>query len=371
MKNALQQKHTVYAGENARNYGIDLLKILSMLLVALLHVLGQGGILASTGPGSIHHQAAWLLETIAFCSVNCFGLVSGYVGVTSRFRWSSILNLYLTVIFYTLGITAAFAVFMPGSVGLADLIKALFPFAFGYYWYFTAYFFIFFFFPAFNHVINTMGKEQAKMLTGAIVVLLSILPTVFMRDIFYAHSGYSALWLGAMYLIGAYIKKYDFGAKWSSLLWRAVFCGCIFLAWIGKPLLEWCADAIFSHSIDAAGWLSYCNPAILLASIALLILFSRLRFRPTFQKGIAFFAPLAFSVYLIHVQPQIWTYFIKDRFAAFADMPVLLMMLAAVGAAAGIWLVCSLIDAVRLRLFRLLKVRDHCGRLDGWLQSKL
>lgn len=49
MKNALQQKHTVCAGENTRNYGIDLLKILSMLLVALLHVLGQGGILSAVG----------------------------------------------------------------------------------------------------------------------------------------------------------------------------------------------------------------------------------------------------------------------------------------------------------------------------------
>lgn len=303
--------------------------------------------------------------------MNCFGLASGYVGVTARYRWFSILQLYLTVVFYTLTITAGFAVFLPGSVGPADFIKALFPFAFGYYWYFTAYFFIFFFFPAFNHVINTMGKEQAKMLTGAIVVLLSILPTVFMRDIFYAHSGYSALWLGALYLIGAYIRKYGFGTQRSAGFWWAVFAGCILLSWASKPLVEWSMTAGFPYSVSSTLLLGYCSPTILAASTALLILFSKFRFSTKARKGIAFFSPLAFSVYLIHVQPQIWTYFMKDRFAAFANMPVLLMMLAAVGAAAGIWLVCSLIDAVRLRLFRLLKVRDHCGRLDGWLQSKL
>ena len=311
------------------------------------------------------------MEAVALCSVNCFGLVPGYVGVTARFRWSSILNLYLTVIFYTLTITAAFAVFLPGSVGIADLIKALFPFAFGYYWYFTAYFFIFFFFPAFNHLMNTMDKVQARMLIIAIVVLLSILPTVFMRDIFYAHSGYSALWLGALYLIGAYIRKYGFGTQKSSGFWWAVFAGCILLSWSEKPIIDRIAAAGFSDPISGTLLLDYCSPTILAASAALLILFSRFRFGAISKKVITFFSPLAFSVYLIHVQPQIWTHFIKGRFAAFADFPVLLMISAAVGAAFGIWLICSLIDAVRLHLFRLLKVRERCGRLDGWLQRKL
>ena len=33
-----------------RNYGIDLLRIVSMFMVVLLHTLGQGGILKSTVP---------------------------------------------------------------------------------------------------------------------------------------------------------------------------------------------------------------------------------------------------------------------------------------------------------------------------------
>ena len=33
-----------------RNYGIDLFRMLAMFMVAILHVLGQGGILGNTPP---------------------------------------------------------------------------------------------------------------------------------------------------------------------------------------------------------------------------------------------------------------------------------------------------------------------------------
>ncbi|WP_292881933.1 hypothetical protein [Methanobrevibacter sp. UBA188] len=37
-----------------RDYGIDLLRIISMLMVPIVHVIGQGGILAAAVPFSIH-----------------------------------------------------------------------------------------------------------------------------------------------------------------------------------------------------------------------------------------------------------------------------------------------------------------------------
>ena len=62
-----------------RNYGIDLLRILSMVFVIVLHSLGQGGILSASVSQSSQYKAAWLLEIIAFCAVDIFGLISGYV----------------------------------------------------------------------------------------------------------------------------------------------------------------------------------------------------------------------------------------------------------------------------------------------------
>ena len=81
-----------------RNYGIDLLRIVSMIMVVLLHVLGAGGLLEATF--GINNKIVWLLEVFAFCAVNCYALISGYVGVNSKFKLSNILILWLQVFIY-------------------------------------------------------------------------------------------------------------------------------------------------------------------------------------------------------------------------------------------------------------------------------
>ena len=64
-----------------RNYGIDLLRIVSMMMVVLLHVLGQGGILDGSDPLTVKSETAWLLEIGAYSAVNIYAMISGYVGM--------------------------------------------------------------------------------------------------------------------------------------------------------------------------------------------------------------------------------------------------------------------------------------------------
>ena len=60
-----------------RNYGIDALRLISMLGVVALHVLGRGGVLANAAGKK--YAVCWFLECLAFCAVNCYGIISGYV----------------------------------------------------------------------------------------------------------------------------------------------------------------------------------------------------------------------------------------------------------------------------------------------------
>ena len=69
-----------------RNRGIDLLRMTAMWMVVILHILNKGGVLAAAAPLSAGQGTARLLETAAYCAVNCYGLISGYVGVQRRFR---------------------------------------------------------------------------------------------------------------------------------------------------------------------------------------------------------------------------------------------------------------------------------------------
>ena len=64
-----------------------------MLGIMTLHILGHGGILDSLNILSVNYNIAWLLETCAYCAVDCFMLISGYIGVESKFKYSNLIYL--------------------------------------------------------------------------------------------------------------------------------------------------------------------------------------------------------------------------------------------------------------------------------------
>ena len=77
---------TELSKEDSRNYGLDVLKILSMVFVVILHALGQGGMM---NKGSMGMQFAVLvLFYITTPAVNIFALVTGYVSFTEKKRQS-------------------------------------------------------------------------------------------------------------------------------------------------------------------------------------------------------------------------------------------------------------------------------------------
>lgn len=49
--------------QTKRNIGIDLLKIVSMLMIVTLHMLGHGGVLDNMPPMSRCYQVAWLMKS--------------------------------------------------------------------------------------------------------------------------------------------------------------------------------------------------------------------------------------------------------------------------------------------------------------------
>ena len=128
------------APAHSRNHGIDLLRCLSMFFVVLLHVpkWGEGGNLDNSFLGTPNYAVSWYLELSAYCAVNCFALITGYVGVNVPYRISRFINLWFQVFFYTAEITFLFKWLVPGSVSFKGMIQAFFPVLRLAYWYFTA-----------------------------------------------------------------------------------------------------------------------------------------------------------------------------------------------------------------------------------------
>ncbi len=356
--------------EKTRNYGIDLLRMVAMYMVVVLHILGQGAGGGLNGELSVNYGVAWFLETAAYCAVNCYALISGYVGVESRVRYTNLAVLWLRVAFYTVGITAVFAVVMPEAVGLRTVVKAFLPVMGKSYWYFTSYAFLFFCIPMLNLAVQRLSKGRIRAVLLSLLGLYSVLQTIFHVTPF--GGGYDVLWLGILYLLGAYIRKYGFLEKITAGKAFLGYFAMVLLAWLSKLALKWAAWAIFHVEKQGSVFVTYYSPLILGAAVFLLLLFRRVRLPAWGVRVVKFFSPLAFSVYLIHTNPLVWTYWMKDRFAAFASMPAPLLVVAVLGTAVAIYLCCSLLDFLRELLFRVLKIKERLGRLeDRWITPRL
>lgn len=345
-----------------RKYGIDALRIVSMWMIVILHVLLHGGILPNLEEGSFRYMSAWFLEAAAYGAVNAYGLISGYVGVKAKHKASGMAALWIQVAFYSVVLPMIMHVLRPELVSARRWMYGLFPVSFNLYWYYSAYFFISFLFPLINCVLLSAPKKELIWGLGAAVALISINTCVFQQDAFHVNKGFSPLWLLLLYMIGGTIRIH--GASLRVYQWVRRHAMPLFLlgaaaAWGMKMLVG--SDGIsFVVWIPSDAWYSYTSPAILLSSAALFAFFEGLKPGERTCRWIGRIAPTTFGVYLIHESSAIRTCFIKNGFVSFTRLTAYQLPFAVLGAAAAVFAVCAAIDLLRGKLFRLLKVRERC-----------
>lgn len=346
-----------------RNYGIDFLRIISMFMIVILHILGNGGILASVQTGSVKYHLTWFMEIASYCAVNCYALISGYVGIYSKHKLSNIFYLWIQVIFYTLSITLLFKIISPASVTTTSWLDAFFPITHKQYWYFTAYFCMYFFTPYFNHILNTFSKKLSTRLCLTMFIFLSLLPTFTQNDIFQTSFGYSFLWLSVLYFAGGYIHKYFTPFPHGKHKFLLLYPLCIIITWIMQYIIDSSTFKLSAFFQNGNPFLAYTSPTIVISAISLFLFFSNMQIHPWLQKAIKCIAPLSFSVYLIHTQSFFW-YAMTNRFISYVSYSTFKLILSIILTAIIIYSLCSIIDLIRKFIFQLLHIQNFIKRID-------
>ena len=338
---------------STRNYGIDFLRMLSMFMVVILHTLGHGGILTRLVPGTPAYQTAWLLEIAAYCAVNCYALISGYVGYQSNFKLSRLTTLWLQIVFYTLGLTLFFALTHPEYLTTQSWLNACFPIMNTQYWYLTSYFGMSVFMPVLNLAIQQLERTYLRFLLIIFFLFFIAIPTFMQRDMFSINGGFSVIWLCMLYLVGGYIKKYQITL--SKKLCFFIYGASVLLTW-------------FCKMQDIPFLIDYASPTIFLAAVALLLIFANITINNTIlKKIISLLAPAALSVYIIHVNPLIWNYYIIDFAVPLLKFNTPLLITGVLIASFAIYLACSLFDLLRIFIFTKLNLRKHLSPIDKLL----
>lgn len=350
--------------EEQRNYGVDLLRIVSMLMIVGLHVIGHGGVLDATHVAYVKYGTAWLLEIAFYCAVNCFAIISGYVGVKGSFKIKNIILLWCQVAFYSVMITVVFTI-AGRELDIRQLVQSFFPVLSYQYWYFTAYFALFFLMPLINLFVLNLEKQALVFFSLVFLALFSVLPTFTPLDIFCTASGYSVIWLMVMYFIGACIRIVE---PEDIKLSKCIFGYNILITVTAAVKLGF----LLIDRRDISNTLvSYTSPTMAGCAILLFLLCYRLKISSKLIKWIKLFSPLSFGVYLIHSHPLVFEKLLKNRFAVYAQKNVFMMVLSIIATIFAIYFLCSLLEWLRIRFFSLLRVWKIAERIQEKIYKKM
>ena len=345
-----------------RNWGIDILRIICMVAMIVQHILGHGWITQQIHPESWKYSFVISLQSFSLFGISCFAMISGYVGVSTRYRYTTLALQWIKVFLYSVLFTLIVMLAKPGTVTKEQLLMGFFPTMRKQWWYFTAYVGCFLTAPLINTAIKQLNKKQAGLCIATMMFVFSGL-NFFNGDPFNVGAGKNVLWLIVLYALGAYMGHFG--------MFQSVSTRWVALMAAGSAVLAVCAGGVTARICElftgerAGYWLFHRNdsPTTVLMAMMMLLLFSRLRIsRGT--KLLTLIAPLNFSVYLIHDHPLVRRYTISVYARHLANLSNLWIVPGIVLSAIGIYLICILIDYFRERAFRKLRLKRRLSALE-------
>ncbi len=339
-----------------RNYGIDLLRLVSMFMIVILHVLGKGGVLNSVEILTFKGELFWSLEILCYGAVNIYAIISGYVGYKTKHKASNLITLCLHILFFAIIITSVDLVFASINntpISFKETILNFFP-TIRKYWYFSSYFCLFFFMPILDIVIDHVPRKTMKIVALFCFVIFCCWTQIY-SNVSGLQQGYSVFWLAILYLVGAYIKKYNPFKEWTSFRCLIVFLIFELITILSRILIGFLTTKIFGDIKGINILVSYTSPTITIASIFIFVAFCNMKISENASKVIKALSPMAFGVYVIHCHPILFTK-LGSSFVWITQYSVGYGLLLVIAISLAIFIVCLIVDYIRLLLFKLFKV---------------
>lgn len=285
-----------------RQSNLELLRIISMILVMLIHYLPKRMPVTIEMITDFPFKAFmnFELKSISFICVHCFILISGYFGI--RWKWKSFFSLIFQIIFwYLIGALIADYLIVPylngGGYSFGEIMTGLIKEYQGR-WFVSAYLCLYILSPLVNSFITNSTDTQIRNFILVFYLFSSVYGWFLLSREF--NTGLSAISLLGLYVIGGWLRKstivcvtwsrwYDFGG----------FVLCTLILSIGSMALIKLGIGSSIHG--------YLNPIVVIESMFLFQFFRKTNFGSI--NWINFLASSAFAAFLLHCNPYIGKYY--------------------------------------------------------------
>ncbi|MBO7519437.1 MAG: acyltransferase [Clostridia bacterium] len=209
-----------------RRSGIDILKIMSMVLITLIHYFSYSSISESQNLLPLNKIIFTALRTLTAIAVNTFPMITGYLLYNKKSSTLRPFKLWSEGWFYSFVLIFIGLIIGKGIISPLNILYSVFPFFTMHYWYLTAIIIIYLLSPLLNLIIKGISEKNSLkyiLIAGIIITVYYVSNPFIISDVYIGHPR-GIVWLSFLYILGGYIrqrsiKKENTVARKEKLLW--------------------------------------------------------------------------------------------------------------------------------------------------------
>lgn len=342
-------KIPVGGGKNKqRESNIELFRIITMLVIVAHHYVVNSGLTVDGGPIYSAPMAGASIFLLLFgawgkIGINCFVLITGYFMCESRITARKFVKLLFEVMFYRIVIQLIFWVTGYTPVTVISVAKTFIPIT-GIANDFVGTYLVFFLcIPFLNILIKQLTEKQHIRLLLLSCFIYVFFGTVKLMSVTMNYVS----WFIVLYFIASYIRLYPrkfFDNKkiwgWMTILSLVLSAtSVIACAWIGNIISR---NLAYYLVADSNTFLA------VLTGVSAFLFFKNWKIK--YNKFINTVSATTFGILLIHAHSDSMRQWLwKDLLNNVGFYGSVWMLVHAIGSVLGIFIVCSVIDLLRIR----------------------
>lgn len=324
-----------------RDSNMELLRIVAMFLVVMVHTnfLSIGEPDEQELIDSFYSSISrFTVQSISVVCVNLFVLLSGWYGITIKSR--KIGSLFFQLAFFVIiSLTYGFA--FSKDMSIADVLRTIRWH--DMWWFVKAYLLLYFMSPILNAFCENTTKKEFTFVLIAFYAFSSL--NWLIGWVPWIVNGYSTISFIGLYMLARYFKLYfDKTDRFKKTT--------LFIVYVLSTVLTIVGMILFTYRGMGIGmWYGYDSPFVIISSLCILLLFSRLSVRSRVINAIAM---SSFAVYLFHTSHYVFQDFSEHLSRFYIQHSYTMYLIYSILFGLSIYIISIILDRLRLFFWALL-----------------
>lgn len=341
----VQMEAGVAKPARVRDSGIELFRIITMLVIVAHHYVVNSGLTGVINANPLTANSVFLLlfGWGGKTGINCFVLITGYFMCRSDITLKKFLKLVLEVEFYYVVIYLLFALTGYIDFSAKGFLKAAIPFRSIGGGFTNSYLVFYLFIPFLNILIRGMDEKTHLKLIGLCLLVYTVLPTFMRASVVLSYVS----WFMVLYIIAAYIRLYPKRNFENRRIWGIAALGMLLLSWASVLVCAW-VGRLFGMQLQYT-FVADSNKLLALATAVCAFMYFK-NLHIGYSKCINTIAASAFGVLLIHANSDTMRQWLwQDVCNNAGQYGSGLLVVHAFGVVAAVYAVCTAIDWCRIQ----------------------